>query len=104
MDADYTGPAGELQDAVETWLKAQHASVTVLKTENREEDRRATGGKIRWTTKQVEVVPEKEFSRTDLENELAKSGGKAVLYQVDTEKSWWQYRYGIRYRFVRYAG
>ena len=22
MDADYTGPAGELQDAVETWLKA----------------------------------------------------------------------------------
>lgn len=87
MDADYTGPAGELQDAVETWLKAQHASVTVLKTENREEDRRATGGKIRWTTKQVEVVPEKEFSRTDLEKELAKSGGKAVLYQVDTKKA-----------------
>lgn len=87
VDADYTGPASELQDAVETWLKAQHASVTVLKTENREENRRATGGKIRWTTKQVEVVPDKEFSRTSLERELAKSGGKAVLYQVDTKKA-----------------
>lgn len=86
-DADYRKASGELQDAVEAWLKSQKAEMTVIETQNREETRRATGGKILWTTKRLEVVPQKEISRKSLENELAKSGGKAVLYQVDTKEA-----------------
>lgn len=79
---DYTDASQELQDAVDLWLKSQKANATVLDTTKREEERRATHGKIYWNTKRIQVVPAQEFSRSALEAELAKSGGKAVLYNV----------------------
>lgn len=81
-DADYTDAATEIQDAVTAWLKAQDADVKEIDTQKREEPRRSTGGKILWTTKQLEVTPKEAFSRESMEKELAKSQGKAVLYQV----------------------
>ncbi len=85
-DMDYTDASKELQDAVDVWLKGQGASLTILDTAKRQEDRRATQGNIYWTVHKVRVVPAKEFSRSALEAELAKSSGKAVLYNVEKTK------------------
>ncbi len=85
MNADYRNAAADLQDAIDGWLKNNDAEVTLLSTENREEKRVATGGKILWTTKELEVTPKEPFRRADLEAELGKSNHKAVLYQTDTK-------------------
>ena len=82
-DMDYTESASELQAAVDAWLKSQEADITSIESAKRTEDRRATGGKIYWTVNKVQVVPHHAFSRADLENELGKSNGKAILYNVE---------------------
>ncbi len=82
-DAVYTQVSAELQDAVESWLQAQHADVSTIKMEDRQEHRRATGGQIRWTTKSLLVVPSKTFSRQELEKQLSSSKGKAVIYRAE---------------------
>lgn len=82
-DAVYTQVSAELQDAVESWLQAQHADISTIKTEDRQEHRRATGGLIRWTTKSLLVVPSKTFSRQDLEKQLSSSKGKVVVYRAE---------------------
>ncbi len=82
-DADYTEASQEIHDAVAAWLKAQGADCSDIKTEDRTEPRRATGGTIRWTTKSTAVIPQKPFSRDALETVLQKSGGKAVLYRTE---------------------
>jgi len=79
---DYTEASKELQDAVDTWMKSQGAAITVIDTAKREENRRATHGKIFWTTNRMQVIPKETFSRSSLEKELAISGDKAVLYNV----------------------
>lgn len=85
-DMDYSDASRELQDAIDTWLKSQGASLTILDSSKRQENRRATHGNIYWTVHKVRVVPNKDFSRSALEAELAKSGGKAVLYNVEKTK------------------
>lgn len=82
-DADYTETAAEVQDSMEAWLQAQHAEVSTIKTEDRRETRRATGGTIRWMTKSILVVPTKELTRADIEKQLDKSKGKVVLYRAE---------------------
>ena len=82
-DAVYTQVSAELQDAVESWLQAQHADISTIKTEDRQEHRRATGGLIRWTTKSLLVVPSKTFSRQDLEKQLSSGKGKVVVYRAE---------------------
>ena len=86
QDAEYTQVSSELQEAVENWLQAQHADVSTIKTEERQEHRRATGGTIRWTTKSLLVVPSKTFSRQKLEKQLSSSNGKAVVYRTEKTK------------------
>lgn len=82
-DAVYTDTSADMHDAVDAWLKAIDADVSTVETAERTEQRTATGGTISWTTKSKEVVPTKPFSREDLEKQLAKSNGKAVLYRVE---------------------
>lgn len=82
-DAVYTDTSADMHDAVDSWLKAIDADVSTVETAERTEQRTATGGTISWTTKSKEVVPTKPFSREDLEKQLAKSNGKAVLYRVE---------------------
>lgn len=82
-DANYTDTATDVHDAVDTWLKALDADVTTVATTERSETRYATGGTIQWTTKRKEVVPTKPITREDVEKQLAKSQGKAVLYRVE---------------------
>lgn len=82
-DAVYTETSADMHDAVDAWLKAIDADVSTVETAERTEQRTATGGTISWTTKSKEVVPTKPFSREDLEKQLAKSKGKAVLYRVE---------------------
>lgn len=84
-DADYRDASRDLQDAIDGWLKSNDADVSTIATEEREETRRATGGKIVWTTKELEVTPKEPFRRSDLEAELSKSNRKAILYQTDTK-------------------
>lgn len=83
QDAVYTQVSSEVQDAIEGWLQAQHAEVSTIKTEDRQEHRRATGGTIHWTTKSLLVVPAKTFSRQDLEDQLRTSNGKVVIYRAE---------------------
>lgn len=85
-DAEYTQVSAEMQNAIEDWLQAQHADVSTIKTEDRQEHRRATGGTIRWTTKSLLVVPSKPFSRQELEKQLSSSNGKAVVYRAEKTK------------------
>lgn len=82
-DAVYTETSQDVSDALDTWLKSQDADVTTVESKDRTEERYATGGTISWTTKSKEVVPTKAFTREDLEKQLAKSNGKAVLYRVE---------------------
>lgn len=82
-NAVYTDTSATIHDAVDAWLKAIDADVSTVETTERSEKRYATGGTIEWTTKSKEVVPTKPFSREDLEKQLAKSNGKAVLYRVE---------------------
>ena len=83
QDAEYTQVSADMQKAIENWLQAQHAEVSTIKTEERQEHRRATGGTIRWTTKSLLVVPSKPFSRQELEKQLSGSNGKAVVYRTE---------------------
>lgn len=85
-DASYTETSIDVQRAVDAWLTSQGAEVKTVQTEDRSEKRKATGGTIQWTTRSKEVVPVKELKREDLEKQLAKSGGKAVLYHVEQTK------------------
>lgn len=82
-DAVYTETSQDVSDALDTWLKSQDADVTTVESKDRTEERYATGGTISWTTKSKEVVPTKAFTREDLEKQLAKSNGKAILYRVE---------------------
>ena len=82
-DAVYTETSQDVSDALDTWLKSQDADVTTVESKDRTEERYATGGTISWITKSKEVVPTKAFTREDLEKQLAKSNGKAVLYRVE---------------------
>lgn len=82
-DASYTETSIDVQRAVDSWLTSQGAEVKQVQTEDRTERRKATGGTIQWTTRSKEVVPAREFTKEDLEKQLAKSGGKAVLYHSE---------------------
>lgn len=82
-DAVYTQVSADVQGAVEAWLQTQHAEVSTIKTEERQEYRRATGGSIRWTTKSLLVVPKKAFSKQELEKQLRTSNGNIVLYRTE---------------------
>lgn len=82
-DAVYTETSQDVSDALDTWLKSQDADVTTVESKDRTEERYATGGTISWPTKSKEVVPTKAFTREDLEKQLAKSNGKAILYRVE---------------------
>ncbi|MCH4178720.1 MAG: divergent polysaccharide deacetylase family protein [Megasphaera sp.] len=85
-DVSYTDTSIDVQRAVDTWLQSQQADVKTVDTQERTEQRRATGGTISWTTRSKEVVPSKKFTREDLEKQLAKSNGKAVLYRTEKTK------------------
>lgn len=82
-DAVYTETSQDMHDAVDTWLKALDADVSTVETTTRTESREATGGTIQWTTKSKEVVPTEPLTREDVERQLRKSNGKAVLYRVE---------------------
>lgn len=82
-DAIYTDTTKDISEALDTWLRAQDAEVTTVEKQERTEPRHATGGTIQWTTYSKEVIPAKPFTREDLEQYLAKSNGKAVLYRVE---------------------
>lgn len=86
-DAVYTSTSGDIQTAVDTWLQSVDADVTTVETTDRTEQRHTTGGTIKWTTKSKEVVPTKKpIKKEDIEKQLAKSGGKAVLYRTEKTK------------------
>ncbi len=82
-DAVYTQVSADVQGAVESWLQMQQADVSTIKTEDRQEYRRATGGSIRWTTRSLLVVPKKSFSKQNLEKQLRTSNGNVVLYRTE---------------------
>ena len=81
-NADYTAAAEELQDGVITWLKSKDCTVETVHTENREEIRHKTGGKIIWPTKSVVAKGADIFTKETLTEELGKSDGKATLYRT----------------------
>ncbi len=81
-DADYTEVSDDLSRAVASWLQKQGAVIEEVKRENRTDIRRKTGGRIYWTTRSTVVVPNVLFSKENLEKELHKSQGKAILYRV----------------------
>ena len=81
-NADYTAAAEELQDGVITWLKSKDCTVETVQTENREEIRHKTGGKIIWSTKSVVAKGADIFTKETLTEELGKSDGKATLYRT----------------------
>ncbi len=81
-NADYTAAAEELQDGVITWLKSKDCTVETVHTENREEIRHKTGGKIIWSTKSVVAKGADIFTKETLTEELGKSDGKATLYRT----------------------
>lgn len=85
-DVSYTNTSVDMQRAVDTWLQSQGADIKIVETTERTEQRRATGGTIKWSTKSKEVVPSKKFSREDLEKHLAKSKGQVVLYRTEKTK------------------
>lgn len=85
-DMDYGDAAQEAQDAIDAWLKSQGHEVIVLDTKSRDTQRKATGGQIRWTTRNSKIIPKGEFSKAALETQLAKSKGKAVLYAAEKDK------------------
>lgn len=81
-NANYTAAAEELQDGVITWLKSKDCTVETVHTENREEIRHKTGGKIIWSTKSVVAKGADIFTKETLTEELGKSDGKATLYRT----------------------
>lgn len=81
-NADYTAAAEELQDGVITWLKSKDCTVETVHTENCEEIRHKTGGKIIWSTKSVVAKGADIFTKETLTEELGKSDGKATLYRT----------------------
>lgn len=81
-NADYTAAAEDLQDGVITWLKSKDCTVETVQTENREETRHKTGGKIIWSTKSVVAKGADIFTKETLTEELRKSDGKATLYRT----------------------
>lgn len=69
-DADYRKRAASVRRAVESYLTDGRGSVEGLESQEKEDSRAATGGKIRWDVKTIVYQPNDDFSPAKLKERL----------------------------------